>query len=96
MASNARVVTANLPGKLVDRLDQACNRIDRSKSWIIREALDDWLAEQQRRDELTVEALASVDEGRTYTHEEVLAWFAERQRARPIIGNDEDQRKSRS
>ena len=82
MVNGARVVTANLPGNLVDQLDRISKEIDRSKSWIIRQALSDWLAEEQRRYEMTLEALASVEQGHTYTHEEILAWVAERKRLR--------------
>ena len=78
MASSKRVVTANLPGKLVDELDRISREMDRSKSWIIRKALGDWLAEQHRRYQLTLDALANVDEGRVYTHDEILAWAATR------------------
>ena len=84
MVNVARVVTANLPGNLVDQLDRVSTEMDRSKSWIIREALGEWLAERQRRYELTLEALRSVDEGRTYTHDEILAWVAERKRLRRV------------
>ena len=73
-----RVVTANLPDDLVARMDEVAARIERSKSWIVRQAVAEWLAEERRRDELTREALKDVDEGRTIPHEEVLAWFAQR------------------
>ena len=72
MTDNSRVVTANLPNDLVSRLDEVAERIDRSKSWIVREAVSQWLAEEQRRYELTLEALRDVDEGRTISHEDVL------------------------
>jgi hypothetical protein len=42
----------------------------------------EWLAEEQRRHELTLEALKSVDEGRTFTQEEVEKHFAARRKAR--------------
>lgn len=82
MSKDGRVVTANLPDDLVSRMDEVANRIDRSKSWIVREAVAEWLAEEQRRHELTLEALKSVDEGRTIPHEEVLAMVEQRKRER--------------
>ena len=63
MADDRRVVTANLPGELVSRLDVIAARIDRSRSWIVRQALGEWLDEEQRRHDLTLEALASLDAG---------------------------------
>jgi predicted transcriptional regulator len=82
MAEDGRVVTAKLPDELISRMDEIAVRIDRSKSWIVRQALSEWLAEEQHRYELTLEALKSVDEGRTYTQEEVEKHFAERRKAR--------------
>ena len=39
MRNEERVVTAKLPGKLVSRLDEVAARIERSKSWIVRQVL---------------------------------------------------------
>jgi len=82
MSKDGRVVTANLPDELVSRMDEIADRIDRSKSWIVREAVAEWLAEEERRHELTLEAMKSVDEGRTYTQEEVEQHFAAKRKAR--------------
>src|SRR6266571_9373237 len=82
MADDGRVVTAKLPDDLVSRMDEIAERIDRSKSWIVRQAVTEWLAEEQRRYELTMDALKSVDEGRTLPHEEVLARVEQRKRER--------------
>ena len=71
-----------LPDDLVSRMNDVAGRIDRSKSWIVREAVSQWLAEEQRRYELTLEALKDVDEGRTIPHEEVLAMVEQRKRER--------------
>jgi len=80
MTDVGRVVTAKLPDDLVSRMDEVAGRIDRSKSWIVRQAVAEWLAEEQRRHELTLEALKAVDEGRTIPHEEVLARVEQRKR----------------
>lgn len=82
MPDDGRVVTAKLPDELVSQMDEVASRIDRSKSWIVREAVAEWLAEEQRRHELTLEALKDVDEGRTISHEEVLAMAEQRKRER--------------
>ena len=73
MADEGRVVTAKLPDELVARMDEIAKRLDRSKSWIVREAVSEWLAEERRRFELTTEALTDFEAGRTFSHEEVLA-----------------------
>lgn len=82
MADIGRVVTAKLPDELVSRLDEVADRIDRSKSWIVRQAVTEWLAEEQRRYDLTLEALDDIDQGRTIPHEEVLAMVEQRKRER--------------
>ena len=82
MTEIGRVVTAKLPDDLVSRLDEVAGRIDRSKSWIVRQAVTEWLAEEQRRYELTLDALNDVEEGRTIPHEDVLAMIEQRKRER--------------
>jgi len=82
MADDGRVVTAKLPDDLVSRMDEVADRMDRSKSWIVRQAVAEWLAEEQRRYDLTLEALKSVDEGRTFTQQEIEKHFAAKRKAR--------------
>ena len=77
-----RVVTAKLPDALAKHMDVVADRTGRSRSWIVRQAIAEWLAEEQRRYELTVEALKSIDEERTIPHEEVLAHVEQRKRER--------------
>lgn len=82
MAEDGRVVTAKLPDDLVREMDEVAGRMDRSKSWIVRQAVAEWLAEEQRRYELTLEAMKSVEEGRSFSQEEVEKHFAARRRTR--------------
>jgi predicted transcriptional regulator len=84
MAEVGRVITAKLPEDLVSQMDQVADRIDRTKSWIVREAVSQWLAEERRRYELTVEALKDVDDGRMINHDDLKAWAVQKKReARP-------------
>ena len=80
MPATGRVVTASLPADLLSRMDEVAKRMDRSKSWIVREAVSQWLAEEQRRYELTLEGLRDFDEGRTISDEEMQDWV-ERKKA---------------
>ena len=86
MSDDGRVITAKLPESLASELDDVADRIDRSRSWIVREAVSQWLAEEQRRYDLTLEALADVDAGRTFSHQEVLAWAERRKRQQREAG----------
>lgn len=60
MADEGRVVTAMLPHELVSRLDRLVERLDRSKSWIIRQALHEWLVDEERRHDSTLEDTISA------------------------------------
>jgi predicted transcriptional regulator len=82
MAEDGRVVTAKLPDDLVSEMDEVAGRMDRTKSWIVRQAVAEWLAEERRRYELTVEAMRSVEEGKSLCQEEVERHFAARRKAR--------------
>jgi predicted transcriptional regulator len=82
MADQGRMITAKLDDRLVEELDEAAERIERSKSWIVREALTEWLAEDRRRYQLTIEALAEVDADRLIDQGEVEEWAAKRRKAR--------------
>lgn len=68
-------VTAHLPKELVEKLDQHADRLERSRGWIVKEAVGDWLDREAERDRLTREALASADAGRLIDHERVEEWI---------------------
>lgn len=70
-----RSVTAHLPQELVEKLDQHAHRLERSRGWIVKEAVGDWLDRETERDRLTREALVSADEGRLIDHERVEDWI---------------------
>lgn len=80
MVDTGRVITAKLPDDLVSEMDEVADRIDRSKSWIVREAVSQWLADERRRYELTLEGLKDVDEGRMIDHDDLKAWADQRKR----------------
>jgi len=42
--SSPKMVTARLPEVLVEKLDEAARKVGRSRSWIIREALEAYLS----------------------------------------------------
>jgi predicted transcriptional regulator len=69
-----KVVTAHLPLSMADKVDQMAARLERSRGWIMKQALSAWIAQEEDRDRLTQEALADVDAGRVIGHLEVQAW----------------------
>jgi predicted transcriptional regulator len=69
-----KVLTAHIPLGLADKVDAFANRLERSRGWIIKQALADWVAQEEERDRLTREAMADVDAGRFVDHQAVLDW----------------------
>ncbi|HEY6816712.1 MAG TPA: ribbon-helix-helix domain-containing protein [Croceibacterium sp.] len=74
MSAPTKVVTAHLPAGLADKLDALAARSERSRGWIMKQALAAWVDQEEERHKLTLEALASVDAGRVIDHQSVLAW----------------------
>jgi len=71
-----RCVTAHVPVEMAERVDQMAERLERSKNWIVKQALSAWLNQEEERSRLTREALADVDAGRVIDHQAVQAWAA--------------------
>lgn len=70
-----RPVTAHLPNDLVEKLDQYADRMERSRGWVVKEAVGDWIEREEARDRLTREALESADAGRLIDHGRVEEWL---------------------
>ena len=64
MTAATKVLTAHVPLPLADKVDQIASRLERSRGWIMKQALSAWIAQEEERDRLTQEALADVDAGR--------------------------------
>jgi predicted transcriptional regulator len=59
---------------MAEKVDQMAARLERSRGWIMKQALSAWIAQEDERDRLTQEALADVDAGRVIDHQAVQAW----------------------
>jgi predicted transcriptional regulator len=71
---NTKVLTAHVPLPLAKKVDQIGARLERSRGWIIKQALSAWIEQEEERRRLTLEALADVDAGRVIDHQAVQAW----------------------
>ena len=69
-----RVVTAHIPDQLARKLDSLAERLERPRGWIVKEAIEGYLALDEERHRQTLAALAEVDAGATIDHAEVRAW----------------------
>ena len=71
---DTRVVTSHLPADLAEKLDGLAERLDRPRGWIVKEAISSYVALEEERRRLTLEALADVKAGRAHEHAEIEAW----------------------
>ncbi|AHC48465.1 CopG family ribbon-helix-helix protein [Achromobacter xylosoxidans] len=74
MSPATKVLTAHVPLPLAEKVDQMAVRLDRSRGWIVKQALSAWIAQEEERDKLTEQALADVDAGRIVDDQAVQAW----------------------
>jgi len=71
---STKVLTAHVPLPLAKKVDKLAGRMERSRGWIVKEALTDWIEREERHHRLTLEGLAAIDAGDVYEHEDVKAW----------------------
>jgi predicted transcriptional regulator len=69
-----KVVTAHVSIELAAKVDAIAARRDRSRGWIMKQALSAWVEQEEQRYRLTLEAIADVDAGRTVDHDAVERW----------------------
>lgn len=74
MTSSTKVLTAHVPVQLADKVDQMADRLERSRTWVIKQALSAWIEQEKERDRLTLTALEDVDSGHVIDHQSVQAW----------------------
>ena len=73
------VTSVRLTDELQEQLEQTAERLRRSKGWIISEALNEFIAKEERvlaRIERTRKALDQVEAGQMVDGDEVMAWIA--------------------
>ncbi len=71
---DTRVLTAHVPITLAEKVDQMAARLERSRGWIMKQALSAWVEQEEDRYRLTLEALADVDSGRVVDQLAIQAW----------------------
>ncbi len=71
---DTRVVTSHLPAELAEKLDGLAERMDRPKGWIVKEAISSYVALEEERYRMTLEALDDVSAGRLHDHAEIKSW----------------------
>ncbi|HGA5319696.1 TPA: CopG family ribbon-helix-helix protein [Salmonella enterica subsp. enterica serovar Waycross] len=73
MASSAKqTISAQIPVELAAAVENLAVELDRSKSWVIKEALLSMLAERERRHQSIQAGLADVDAGCVVSHSDMV------------------------
>lgn len=72
--TETKVFTAHVPLPLAEKVDQLAARLERSRGWVMKQALSAWIDREEERSRLTREALAEVDAGRVIDQQAVQAW----------------------
>ena len=67
-------ISAEVPRSLVRKVDAIAEELDRSKNYLIREALTSYIHNHERRHEAILQGLAEVDAGHTITMEEMRSF----------------------
>lgn len=69
-----KVLTAHIPLGLAEKVDALAGRLERSRGWIVKQALTAWIEQEEERYQLTLQALKEVDAGKVIDHKDVTAW----------------------
>lgn len=71
---HTKVLTAHVPLALVEKLDQIAVRLERSRGWIVKQALSAWINQEEEHRRLTLEGLVDVDTNQVIDYRAVCAW----------------------
>jgi len=72
--TETKVLTTHVPLPLAEKVDKMAAQLERSRGWIMKQALSAWIAQEEERNRLTLEALADVDAGQVIDHQAVQDW----------------------
>lgn len=75
-STDTRVMTAHVPLPLAEQVDQLAAKLERSRGWVVKQALAAYVDRETERYRMTVEALADVDAKKGVSHQDVKAWAA--------------------
>ena len=71
------MTSVRMPDELMDRLERTAEQLSRSKGWIIKDAVEEYLAREelkQQRKQETLESWADYEAGRIVGGDEVMTW----------------------
>jgi predicted transcriptional regulator len=75
-SADTRVMTAHVPLPLAEQVDQLAAKLERSRGWVLKQALAAYVDREAERYRMTVEAMADVDARSGVSHQNVKFWAA--------------------
>ncbi|HEJ9055929.1 MULTISPECIES: CopG family ribbon-helix-helix protein [Serratia] len=72
--SVTRVITAHIPVEMAEKIDELAANYDRSRGWIVKQALAAIIEQEESRHYMILQGLADVDAGRVVEQADVLKW----------------------
>lgn len=72
------MTSVRMPNELLERLECTAEQLRRSKGWIIKDAVEEYLAREElklRRNQETLESWEDYKAGRVIDGDEVMAWL---------------------
>ena len=72
--TDTRILTARVPRELAERVEAMAARLERSRGWVMKQALAAWVDLEEERHRMTLEALVDVDVGHVIDHQVIKAW----------------------
>ena len=74
MSAETKVMTAHVPLALAEKVEAMAARLERSRGWVMKQALAAWVDQEDERHRMTLEALVDVDADRVIDHQAIQAW----------------------
>ncbi len=74
MSAETKVLTAHVPLHLAEKVEAMAARLERSRGWVVKQALAAWVDQEEERHRMTLEALEDVVSGRVIDHQAMRAW----------------------
>lgn len=72
---DTKVLTAHVPVELAQKVDALAQSSERSRGWIIKRALAEYVERAELRQTMIQEGLNAVDRGETLSHAEAASWL---------------------
>ncbi|KQW81370.1 CopG family transcriptional regulator [Devosia sp. Root413D1] len=72
---STRVLTAHIPEELAEKVDRYAESMERSRAWIVKQALSNWVDWEEQKLQMTLDALDAADRGELVDDDAVRLWI---------------------